>query len=157
MIDENIILAFQCDHPDEAEAYFQEGVQSERERITNLLKLSHPATSAIVKAAIQSGAEPSDIFGQCFTARERAANSNQPAIAAAPGAPTRNTARAQTTTAQPAQPIRSDVNVQQRSAESERRFGQALKTKLDCARAHWLRGRAKREAIAVATAPASSV
>lgn len=77
MIDENIILAFQCDHPDEAEALFQEGVQSERERITNLLKLSHPATSAIVKAAIQSGAEPSDIFGQCFTARERAANSNQ--------------------------------------------------------------------------------
>lgn len=117
--DEDVIARFQRDHPAEAEALFQEGVQAERERITNLLKLAHPATNAIVRSAIETGREATEVFGQCFTARERATNPDQPATALlrALAAPTRSSARAQTTTAQPTQPIRSGANVQQRSAE----------------------------------------
>jgi ATP-dependent protease ClpP protease subunit len=54
------------------ETDLERGRREERERVTNLQKLSRPATAAIVEAAIKEGKQPSDIYEACITAMDKA-------------------------------------------------------------------------------------
>jgi ATP-dependent protease ClpP protease subunit len=55
-----------------AGAEYDRGVKAERDRVLALQALDRPATHAIIEAAIKEGKQVNEVYGECFSAMEKA-------------------------------------------------------------------------------------